>query len=104
MLLLLPGTKTEAYVYAHHFHDCDSQVRQIRRVIDKADNSGSFLKENQKELLCIPAACKVQLVLAFGYAAENVQLEVLGGDGETRDEEGVRHVPKRTLEEVLLRG
>lgn len=67
--------------------------------------SGSILKEDLRKLLCIPAACEVQLVPAFGYAAETVQHEVLGGDGETRywrDEEGVRHVPKRTLEEVLL--
>jgi hypothetical protein len=44
-------------------------------------------------------------VLAFGYPAEEVVLEPVGPDGNTtywRDESGVHHVPKRSLEEVLI--
>ena len=48
---------------------------------------------------------KVLLVVALGYPAERVVLEETGMDGDIRywrDENGVHHVPKRRLDDVLL--
>jgi nitroreductase len=47
----------------------------------------------------------VLLVLALGIPAETVVLETVGPDGNTkyhRDSSGVHHVPKRSLDEVIL--
>lgn len=68
---------------------------------------GSILRDELRRLLSIPAEYEIQLVLALGYGAETVVLEELEPDGDTRywrDDEGVHHVPKRTLEEILLQG
>ena len=49
---------------------------------------------------------EVELVMAFGVPVEQVAIEVLAADAESfdywRDDEGVHHVPKRPLEDVLL--
>lgn len=51
-------------------------------------------------------AYEVELVMAFGVPAESVALEPLAADAESfdywRDEQGVHHVPKRLMEDVLL--
>jgi hypothetical protein len=47
----------------------------------------------------------VLLVLALGYPAETIVLEELGPEGDIRywhDEQGVHHVPKRRLTEILI--
>ncbi len=56
-------------------------------------------------MLSLPEQYEIQLVLAFGYPAEQVVLEEVGSDGRTnywRDPAGVHHVPKRALSEVLI--
>ncbi len=66
---------------------------------------GSIKKEELKAVLSLPVHYEIQLVLAFGYPAETVVLETVGNDGETnywRDEDGVHHVPKRALEDILI--
>lgn len=53
----------------------------------------------------IPAHLNLLLVLALGYPAESVQLETMqtGADfNYYRDEQGIHHVPKRPLDEILL--
>jgi nitroreductase len=68
---------------------------------------GSIQKERLRSVLQLPDRYEVHLVLAFGYPAEEVVLEPVGKDGNTtywRDASGVHHVPKRSLEEVLLPG
>ena len=45
------------------------------------------------------------LVLALGKPAEQVVLDTVGDDGDTRywrDENEVHHVPKRSLEELII--
>jgi len=45
------------------------------------------------------------LVVALGYPAEKVVLEQVGSDGDIRywrDTEGVHHVPKRAMADILL--
>jgi nitroreductase len=65
----------------------------------------SVRKDALRQALRIPEHCEVLLVLALGAPKETVQLETLGPDGDIkywRDEQGVHHVPKRSLEEIIL--
>ena len=60
---------------------------------------------NISKILYLDEQHKVLLVLALGFPAEQVVLEKLGEDGDIkywRDSEGVHHVPKRSLEDILL--
>ncbi len=48
---------------------------------------------------------EILMVLALGKPAEQVVLETVGADGDYkywRDEQDVHHVPKRSLEELIL--
>ena len=47
----------------------------------------------------------ILLVLAIGKPAETIQVEPMPSDGKTtywRDEQSVHHVPKRSLDEIIL--
>jgi len=57
------------------------------------------------KILYLDEQYKVLLVLALGYPAEKVVLEKMKDGGDIRywrDEKGVHHVPKRSLEEILV--
>jgi nitroreductase len=58
-----------------------------------------------REALNIPSRYEILLVIALGKPGETVTIEPLGPDGDIkywRDDEGVHHVPKRPLEELIL--
>lgn len=62
---------------------------------------GVFMKD-----LNIPAHLEVLLVLALGKPVEDVRMVPVPEDGDMkywRDEEGVHHVPKRNLEDILIK-
>ena len=66
---------------------------------------GAFAPAKVHGLLRLSEHCQVLLVLALGYPAETVVLEEVGEDGDIRywhDGQGVHHVPKRRLEEILV--
>lgn len=66
---------------------------------------GSVQRDALSQVLSLPKQYEIQLVLAIGYPAESVLLEPLGNDGDTRywrDADGVHHVPKRSLREILI--
>lgn len=66
---------------------------------------GAIQKEKLREALEIPAHLRVRLVLALGKPAERVVLEPVGADGDIRywrDADGVHHVPKRSLDDVVI--
>ncbi len=66
---------------------------------------GSIQKERLREILKLPARYEILLVLALGRPKDTVVLEDLPPDGSIRywrDEAGVHHVPKRSLEEIIL--
>jgi nitroreductase len=66
---------------------------------------GSFSSSAVHHLLQLTDRFKVLLVLALGYPAETIALEELGPEGDIRywhDEQGVHHVPKRRLTEILI--
>ena len=67
---------------------------------------GSINKEKLRSELEIPEHLKIQLVIALGKPAETVVLEDLepGGDIKYwRDENDIHHVPKRMLEELIIK-
>jgi hypothetical protein len=62
-------------------------------------------RDDLREALGIPQRYAVLLVLALGKPRETVVIDPVGSDGDTRywrDEDGVHHVPKRSLDEVIL--
>ncbi len=55
--------------------------------------------------LGVPAHLRFELVLALGKPAETVVIEAVGADGSIkywRDAAGVHHVPKRSLDDLIV--
>ena len=66
---------------------------------------GSVQREELRAELDIPAQYEILLVLALGVPKEQVCLESTGPDGDVkywRDAQGVHHVPKRPLDELIV--
>jgi nitroreductase len=66
---------------------------------------GSIQRDRLRELLKIPEKLDILLVLALGRPKETVVLEEVAEGGSIkywRDAQGVHHVPKRRLEEIIL--
>lgn len=66
---------------------------------------GSVDREKLGEALEIDEKYKTLLVLALGYPKETVVVERVGRDGSIkywRDEKGAHHVPKRSLQNVIV--
>jgi nitroreductase len=62
-------------------------------------------KEGLRKALKIPPQYEILLVLALGKPKGKVVIETVGPDGDTkywRDSEGVHHVPKRPLDEIII--
>lgn len=70
---------------------------------------GSFKKEEMKILLQLSENYEVSLVIALGYPSETVILEDVSTTDDAlkhkyyRDSSDFHHVPKRTLDEVLIK-
>lgn len=65
----------------------------------------SIKSEPLRQALGIPERYQVLLAVALGRPKEKVVIEPVGPDGDIRyyrDREGVHHVPKRSLEEIIL--
>jgi len=66
---------------------------------------GSARREGLQEDLGIPDQYRILLVLALGKPVERVVTEPVGEDGEIkyyRDKDRVHHVPKRSLEDLIV--
>lgn len=66
---------------------------------------GSVSREGLRTALEIPDRYEILLVIALGKPAEESRLEDVGSEGDIRywrDELGVHHVPKRSLEEIII--
>ena len=67
---------------------------------------GSVQKAELSQALSIPSDYEILLVIALGKPRETVVLEVVGAGGDIkywRDEQGVHHVPKRSLADIVVR-
>jgi nitroreductase len=66
---------------------------------------GSIRKAELRQAMAIPAEYEILLVIALGRPKERVVLEAVGPSGDIkywRDEQAIHHVPKRSLEEVIV--
>lgn len=65
----------------------------------------SFNAEGVKRLLALPDHIVPTYVVALGYPVESVVIEAMHGEDYKywRDDSGIHHVPKRSLEEILLK-
>ena len=66
---------------------------------------GGVRRDGLMTALNIPPRYEILLVLALGKPKEKVVLETVGPDGNTkywRDDEGVHHVPKRRLDDIII--
>jgi nitroreductase len=66
---------------------------------------GSAKKDRLRGKLAIPERYRILNVIALGKPKEIVKVEPLGPEGDVkywRDAEGVHHVPKRALEDLIV--
>jgi nitroreductase len=63
-------------------------------------------KEGLRDILLIPDDMEVLYVIALGKPTEKVVIEPVGEDGDIKywhDRDNVHHVPKRSLDEIILK-
>lgn len=67
---------------------------------------GAFHREKLRTVLNIPEQLEVLLVIALGKPVEEVVTDAVSADGNIRywrDDKQVHHVPKRALEDIVLK-
>lgn len=67
---------------------------------------GAIKKQALAEVLDIPDHLEIKLVIALGVPKETAVIETVGENGDIkywRDENGVHHVPKRKLEQLIFK-
>ena len=93
------------------FTDCDHGIAAQSILLGAAEQGiagcmiGTVRRKELAKALDMPPRYKILLVLALGKPAETVTLETVGPDGSIeywRDADGVHHVPKRPLDELIL--
>ncbi|RPI83317.1 MAG: nitroreductase family protein [Chloroflexi bacterium] len=111
------GEKPTAYIVIL----CDKNIRQTagydpgiaaQTIMLGASEKGfggcilaSIQRDQLRQYLDIPEHLEFLLVLALGKPKETVVIEPVSPDGKIeywRDEQGVHHVPKRKLEELII--
>lgn len=66
---------------------------------------GTIKREELRKALALPSRYEILVVLALGKPKETVVIEPIGPGGDIkywRDKQGVHHVPKRPLDELIL--
>ncbi len=66
---------------------------------------GSIQREKLRKVLEIPDRFEILIIIALGKPKEKIVIETTGVDGDIRywrDNEGVHHVPKRPLDEIII--
>lgn len=66
---------------------------------------GAINKDRLRQTLAIDPKYKIMLVIALGEPAETAVIEDVGPDGGIRywrDENGVHHVPKRSINDIII--
>ena len=93
------------------FADCDHGIAAQSLLLGAAEKGiagcmiGTVKRRELAEALDIPSRYKILLVLALGKPAETVVLDTAAPDSGIeywRDADGVHHVPKRPLDELIL--
>ena len=66
---------------------------------------GNVKREELRKALVIPANLEILLALALGKPKETAVIDVVGDDGSVKaywDPQGVRRVPKRSLNDIII--
>lgn len=66
---------------------------------------GAVKRKELRQALAISDHLEILLVVALGKPKEDVVIDAVGSEGDIRywrDSEGVHHVPKRSLEEIIV--
>lgn len=66
---------------------------------------GSIKRDKLREALSIPDQMEILLILALGRPREKVVIEPVNSAGDTkywRDDQHIHHVPKRSLDELII--
>ncbi len=92
--------------------DCDHGIAAQSILLGAVESGyrgciiGSVKRPELKRHLQLPDSLEILLVLALGKCKEKVVLEAVDSDGDIRywrDERGVHHVPKRGLDEIIVK-
>lgn len=95
---------------AKNFH-CDQGIAAQTMMLGATEKGlggcifGTIHRDNLRQALAIPAQYQILWVIALGKPIEKVVLETVGADGNIkywRDSDGVHHVPKRSLDQLIL--
>jgi nitroreductase len=112
------GEQPSAYIVILNDKDitqnyfCDDGIASQTILLTAVENGlggciiGSVNHSKLREGLAITDRFDIVHVIALGKPKEEVILEVIGNDGDIkywRDEQQVHHVPKRSLEQVVLK-
>lgn len=112
-----PGERPSAYIMVlgdqtitKNF-DCDHGIAS-QSILLGATNLGlagcivgSVKREQLRKEFSIPAHLEILHVIALGKPKEKIVIDPVGPEGNIkywRDKEGVHHVPKRALDEIIL--
>ncbi len=104
-IIILEDTKTS------HPMGCDHGVAAQSILLGATERGmggcmiGAVEKKGLRKALRIPDHYEILLVLALGNPKETVVIETVGTTGDIkywRDSEGVHHVPKRSLDEIIV--
>jgi nitroreductase len=111
------GERPSAYIVVlgdteiSRFWDYDAGIAAQSIMLGATENGlggcmiANVQKEGLRKALNIPERCEILLVLALGKPREKVVIEDMASDGDTkywRDREGVHHVPKRPLDDIII--
>ena len=111
------GERPSAYIVILHDKDirpsggCDHGIAAQSMLLGAAEKGlggcmiGSIRKEELQKSLDIPSKYEIVLVVALGKPKEHVVIEYVDLDAPIkywRDSEGVHHVPKRGLEDLIV--
>lgn len=112
-----PGERPSAYIVIlgdreiRHAGGCDHGIAAHSILLGASERGlggcmiGSIHRGDLRQTLGLGPDYDVLLVLALGKPAETVVLEGCAADGDIRywrDSQGVHHVPKRALEEIII--
>lgn len=104
-VVVLGDTRISAQIDCDHGIACQSILLGARERGLAGCIIGNIHRERLAGNLGVEPDLRILLVLALGRPAEEVRLEPLGADGDVRywrDPNGIHHVPKRRLEELLV--
>ncbi|MFC2024942.1 nitroreductase family protein [Chloroflexota bacterium] len=104
-IIILGDTEVSTNFYCDHGIAAQSILLGARERGLSGCMHASANKEQLSKALGIPPRYEILLVLSLGKPKEKVVLEEVGPDGDIkywRDSEGVHHVPKRRLDDIII--